>query len=141
VVALAEVAGQTSAGEAWTLALASVHFENRGPGRPPDWVRGRAQQAQALIAELPESKLAVVGGDFNTLNGENEPAVRIVGARFANTATHPKNITYVSYVVVRSQLDYLFFQCAGSHRATYWRARSRYGSDHYPIMGFVRLKE
>ena len=36
-------------------------------------------------------------------------------------------------------LDYLFFRCAGQHRSKYWRALERYGSDHYPIMGFVRV--
>lgn len=141
VVAVAEVKGHNTAGGEWTLSLASVHLENRGPGNPRDWVAGRARQARALVSALPESNLAVVGGDFNTLTGPHEPAVRIVGARFRNTPEPPAGITYVSYAVMRSHLDYLFFQCAGRHRTKYWRARERYGSDHYPVMGFVRLAE
>ena len=140
VAVMADVKGHTSTGENWTLSLASTHFENRGPGRPRDWIHGRARQAEALVKALPESKLAVVGGDFNTLTGTDEPAVRIVGARFKNSPKHQKNITYVSYAVVRSHLDYLFFPSPPGQHASYWRARSRYGSDHYPIMGFVRVK-
>jgi endonuclease/exonuclease/phosphatase family metal-dependent hydrolase len=133
------VKGEASNGQEWTLSLASVHFENRGPGTPRSWVYGRARQARALVAALPDAPLAAVGGDFNTLNGAQEPAVRIVGGHFANSPEHQRNITFVSYAVMRSQLDYLFFRCAGHHRSTYWRGLERYGSDHYPIMGFVGL--
>ena len=55
------------------------------------------------------------------------------------TPEHQGKKTYLSYVVVRSQLDYLFFRCHGHHKATYWRADQRYGSDHYPVMGFIRV--
>jgi endonuclease/exonuclease/phosphatase family metal-dependent hydrolase len=139
VAALAEVKGQSSNGQPWTLSLASVHFENRGPGVPRAWVHGRARQARALVAALPNSTLAAVGGDFNTLNGAREPAVKIVGGHFSNSPEHQRSVTFVSYAVMRSQLDYLFFRCAGHHRSKYWRALERYGSDHYPIMGFVRV--
>jgi endonuclease/exonuclease/phosphatase family metal-dependent hydrolase len=139
VVAMADVQGRTSAGDDWTLTLASVHFENRGPGVPRDWVHGRAKQASAVVKNLPDNGLLVVGGDFNTLNGASEPAVRIVGAKFKNTPPHQRSMTFVSYAIMRSHLDYLFFRGVGEHRAPYWRARQRYGSDHYPIMGFVRV--
>jgi endonuclease/exonuclease/phosphatase family metal-dependent hydrolase len=141
VVALADVKGQTSNGRDWTMSLASVHFDNRAPGTPRDWVHGRARQARALVAALPNTALFALGGDFNTLNGAQEPAVRIVGGHFRNSPEHQRNVTFVSYAVVRSHLDYLFFRCAGHHRSSYWRARERYGSDHYPIMGFVRVAE
>jgi endonuclease/exonuclease/phosphatase family metal-dependent hydrolase len=140
VAALADVSGKTTSGETWTISLASVHLENRGSGTPARWVQGRAGQARALVAALPEADLAVVGGDFNTLKGPAEPAVKIVGAHFKNSAPHQSENTFTSYVVMRSHLDYLFFRCAGDHRSTYWRARERYGSDHYPIMGFVRVR-
>lgn len=139
VAAMADVKGKNSAGQEWTLTLASVHFENRGPGRPNDWVHGRARQSEALVAALPETDFLVVGGDFNTLRGSGEPAVRIVAGRFANPPLHPQVTTYVKYSVMRSHLDYLFFNHAGAKRGKYWRADSRYGSDHYPIMGFVRV--
>lgn len=139
VAALADVKGESSDGHEWTLSLASVHLENRGPGIPRSWVHGRARQAQALVAALPNTSLAALGGDFNTLSGAQEPAVRIVGGHFSNSPEHQRNVTFVSYAVMRSHLDYLFFRCAGHHRSKYWRALERYGSDHYPIMGFVRV--
>jgi endonuclease/exonuclease/phosphatase family metal-dependent hydrolase len=139
VAAIADIEGRTTNGSTWKLALVSVHFENRGPGRPGDWVHGRAKQAEALMAALPESDLAVIGGDFNTMRGATEPAVKIVSARIANMQEHQDKTTYVTYAVVRSQLDYLFFKGAGAKQSKYWRARSRYDSDHYPIMGFLRL--
>jgi endonuclease/exonuclease/phosphatase family metal-dependent hydrolase len=139
VAALADVKGEATNGQEWTLSLASVHFENRGPGVPRSWVHGRARQARALVAALSGTPLAAVGGDFNTLNGMEEPAVKIVGSHFSHTPEHQRNVTFVSYAVMRSQLDYLFFRCAGHHRSKYWRALERYGSDHYPIMGFVRV--
>ena len=138
VAAMAEVKGRTHSGNEWTLTLASVHLENRGPGGPRDWVHGRAQQARALAASLPDSLLLAVGGDFNSLRGPNEPAVRIVGARFANSPPHQPEHTFASYAIMRSHLDYLFFRSFGQP-SRYWRAAERYGSDHYPIMGFIRL--
>lgn len=139
VAALGDVKGTSTDGNKWTLSLASVHLENRGSGLPRNWIHGRAKQAQALVAALPATQLAALGGDFNTLQGPKEPAVRIVGDHFRNSPEHQGSKTFTSYVVMRSHLDYLFFRCAGHHRSKYWRAANRYGSDHYPIMGFVRL--
>lgn len=139
VAAIAEVSGRTSAGADWTLVVASVHLENRGSGRPSAWVHGRARQAAAFVEQLPDSALLAVGGDLNTLTGRDEPAVRIIGSKFANSPEHQTSNTFLSYVVMRSQLDYLFFRCHGHHKSTYWRGSQRYGSDHYPVMGFVRV--
>ena len=139
VAALADVKGKTSDGKDWTLSLASVHFENRASGAPRSWMQGRANQARALVAALPNTSLLALGGDFNTLNGADEPAVQIVGGHFKHSPEHQRSATFVSYAVMRSHLDYLFFRCAGQHRSKYWRALERYGSDHYPIMGFVRV--
>ena len=140
VAALAEISGTSTDGTDWNLVVASVHLENRARGGPRAWVRARARQAEALVAQLPDSVLLAVGGDLNTLTGPDEPAVRIINSRFAHSPEHQKENTFTSYVVMRSHLDYLFFRCYGDHRSTYWRAAQRYGSDHYPVMGFVRVR-
>jgi endonuclease/exonuclease/phosphatase family metal-dependent hydrolase len=140
VAAMAEVSGRTTEGDDWNLVVASVHLENRARGGPRAWVQGRARQAQTLVAHLPDSALLAVGGDLNTLSGVDEPAVRIINGKFAHSPEHQSKNTFSSYVVMNSQLDYLFFRCYGQHRSTYWRADQRYGSDHYPIMGFVRVR-
>lgn len=139
VAAIGEVSGRTTQGRAWTLVVASVHLENRASGGPRSWVRARAHQAEAFVQQLPDSALLAVGGDLNALAGPDEAAVRIISAEFAHSPEHQKKKTFTSWVVMRSQLDYLFFRCYGQHRSTYWRADQRYGSDHYPIMGFVRV--
>jgi endonuclease/exonuclease/phosphatase family metal-dependent hydrolase len=139
VAAMAKVSGHATDGSEWNLVVASVHLENRSRGAPRAWVHGRARQAEAFITHLPDSMLLAVGGDLNTLTGATEPAVRIIGSKFANSPEHQAENTYLSYVVVRSHLDYLFFRCHGHHQSKYWRAAERYGSDHYPVMGFIRL--
>lgn len=140
VAVLADVKVRTTRGDEWVVTVASTHFENRGPGKPGAWVFGRARQAAALAAVLPDDRLMVVGGDFNTARGAGEPAVKIMAERFANAQMHQRKITYISYSLVRAHLDYLFFRSVGNRPSPYWRARQRYGSDHYPIMGFLRLK-
>jgi endonuclease/exonuclease/phosphatase family metal-dependent hydrolase len=139
VAAMAEVGGRTTQGVAWNLVVASVHLENRASGTPKAWAHGRARQAERLVAELPDSALLALGGDLNTLRGPSEAAVKIIGAKFANSPEHPTDNTYLSYVVMRSHLDYLFFRCHGHHKSKYWRAAERYGSDHYPVLGFIRV--
>ena len=139
VAAMAEVAGRTSKGANWNLVVASVHLENRARGTPNAWAHGRAKQAERVVAELPDSALLALGGDLNTLRGPDEPAVKIIGSKFANSPDHQTESTYLSYVVMRSHLDYLFFRCHGHHKSKYWRAAQRYGSDHYPVLGFIRV--
>ena len=140
VVAMAEVSGKTTAGQDWNLVVASVHLENRGSGGPRAWAQARARQARTIAEHLPDSVLLAVGGDLNTLTGPDEPAVAIINNKFAHSPEHQKENTFTSYFVMRSHLDYLFFRCYGNHRSTYWRANQRYGSDHFPIMGFVRVR-
>jgi endonuclease/exonuclease/phosphatase family metal-dependent hydrolase len=140
VAAMAEISGKTTDGRAWRLVVASLHLENRASGGPRAWVHGRARQAQAFVTHLPDSTLLAVGGDLNTLSGADEPAVRIINSKFAHSPEHQTEITFSSYFVMRSHLDYLFFRCYGAHQSKYWRVKQRYGSDHYPIMGFVRLR-
>jgi len=120
--------------------VASVHLENRGSGGPRAWAQARARQARTIAEHLPDSVLLAVGGDLNTLTGPDEPAVAIINNKFAHSPEHQKENTFTSYFVMRSHLDYLFFRCYGNHRSTYWRANQRYGSDHFPIMGFVRVR-
>lgn len=139
VAAMAEVSGKTTEGREWNLVVASVHLENRGSGGPRAWAQARARQARTIAENLPDSVLLAVGGDLNTLTGPDEPAVAIINSKFAHSPEHQKQNTFTSYFVMRSHLDYLFFRCYGTHRSTYWRANQRYGSDHYPIMGFVRV--
>ncbi len=92
----------------------------------------RGRQARAIAAVLQRLGSVIVGGDFNTWLGPSEPALREM-TRVSGQAAHARQPTYSSGVV----LDYLFFRTPASWRATYERAGDTYGSDHYPLVGWI----
>ena len=87
-----------------TLFVVSTHLENR-----LGWLRGlfgdraRGRQAEALLQALPQGH-GIVGGDFNTMLGPNEPAWRAMLGRFPDTPDRPEP-TFRDRLV----LDHLFF--------------------------------
>jgi endonuclease/exonuclease/phosphatase family metal-dependent hydrolase len=117
------------------LAVASVHLDPFA-GANRLWLfgaaRARGRQARAIAAVLQPHGPLVVGGDFNTWLGANEPALREM-TRVSGQAAQAREGTYSSGAV----LDYLFFRTPASGRATYERAEHAYGSDHYPLIGWI----
>jgi endonuclease/exonuclease/phosphatase family metal-dependent hydrolase len=117
------------------LGVASVHLD-QFVGANRLWVfgtaRARSRQASAIAAILQPSGPFVVGGDFNTWLGANERALREM-ARVTGQAVQAREGTYSSGAV----LDYLFFRTPASGHATYERADDTYGSDHYPLVGWI----
>jgi endonuclease/exonuclease/phosphatase family metal-dependent hydrolase len=132
VAALATLGGL---GDGEPLQVASVHLDPF-VGANRLWVFGaagaRGQQARAIAAVLQPLGPVVVGGDFNTWLGTDEPALREMAgvsghAAQAGAGTHTNGAV----------LDYLFFRTPASWRATYERAGYTYGSDHYPLVGWT----
>jgi endonuclease/exonuclease/phosphatase family metal-dependent hydrolase len=119
------------------LGVASVHLDHL-VGANRLWVfgasRARGQQARAIAAVLQPQGPFVVGGDFNTWRGANEPALREM-TRVTGQAAQAREGTYSSGAV----LDYLFFRMPAWGHATYERVGSTYGSDHYPLIGWISL--
>jgi endonuclease/exonuclease/phosphatase family metal-dependent hydrolase len=117
------------------LWVASVHLDHV-VGASRLWLfgatRARGRQARAIASLLQPQGAFVVGGDFNTWFGANEPALREM-TRVSNQAAQAREGTYKSGAV----LDYLFFRMPAAARATYERAGSTYGSDHYPLIGWI----
>ena len=117
------------------LGVASVHLDPF-VGANRLWVFGaagaRGRQARAIADVLQPLGSVVVGGDFNTWLGTSEPALREM-TRVSGQAAHARQPTYGSGAV----LDYLFFRTPASWRATYERAADTYGSDHYPLVGWI----
>jgi endonuclease/exonuclease/phosphatase family metal-dependent hydrolase len=132
VAALAMLSGL---GDGEPLGLASVHLDPF-VGANRLWVFGaagaRGRQARAIAAVLPPSGPVVVGGDFNTWLGTGEPALREM-ARITAQPAQAREGTYATGAV----LDYLFFRTPPSWGATYERAGHTYGSDHYPLIGWI----
>ena len=115
------------------LFVVSAHLENR-----LGWLRGlfgdraRQRQAAALVAAVPPGH-GIVGGDMNTMLGPNEPALRALMARFADTPRQPPAPTFRN----RLTLDHLFFDLPDGWTASRLVAPGTYRSDHHPVIGLV----
>jgi beta-glucosidase len=122
-------------GDSAPLGIMSVHLDPF-VGANRLWVFGaagaRGRQARAIAATLPPGGPMIVGGDFNTWLGTSEPALREM-ARVSGQPPQAREGTYASGAV----LDYLFFRTPASWRATYERSGQTYGSDHYPLIGWI----
>lgn len=139
------VRGHTSRGAEWSLQLASVHLENRRPVEAgPVGLSGataRARQMAWLLAALPPARTAVLAGDLNTwTRGPDEDVVQLTLPHFGDTAPLPPGPTHVSHVVFRERLDYIFARIPGGSMSGYARAPSAYGSDHYPVLAWIRVQ-
>ena len=70
VAVVADVQGRTSAGNRWTLAVASAHLDNASLSSPLASLGAvRARQASGLVRMVPDDVPLLVGGDFNTWLG------------------------------------------------------------------------
>ena len=132
VAALAMLSGL---GDSDPLGVASVHLDPF-VGAKRLWVFGaagaRGRQARAIAEVLPPRGPVVVGGDFNTWLGTGETALREM-AQITGQPAQAREGTYATGAV----LDYLFFRTPPSWRASYERAGDTYGSDHYPLIGWI----
>lgn len=138
VAVAAEVRGRSSDGDDWSVQLASVHLENDAEG----WLnaeRARLIQGKALLSGLEEADAAVAGGDFNTwTRGTREAVINEMRSEYPDTPAFPPGPTYArAYGVVRMYLDYLFARLPDDGRLRYARVPDLYGSDHYPLVGWV----
>jgi len=143
----AVIEGETSAGADWELRVVSLHLANRaGLSRFLDtFGRARLRQAGFLTLVLDrhdDDRPAVVGADLNTwLNQDDEPVVAHLRERYPQPAEPPSRGTYDASRWPDPQLDYLMFSLPDSWTASYRRLDDTYGSDHYPLLGWIVLGE
>jgi endonuclease/exonuclease/phosphatase family metal-dependent hydrolase len=113
--------------------IVNAHFDTAlrfGVGGPAAW---RRRQADALLNAIRGSALpTVVGGDFNTWWGNDEPAVDDLLHAFPAAKDRVTGETWRGPLATRARLDHMF--------ASGWdgpldvrRAARRFGSDHYPL--------
>lgn len=146
VAVAATVAGRNSAGIPWRLRLVSAHLENRAHWARAHRAFGAAQrnQARALVAgleRLPFVPAAVVGGDFNTwLRGGASGALDALRVRYPSPAVHPEGATReLPLFLPGLRLDHLFLRLPSEWGGRYELLGEPYGSDHVPLLGWVRM--
>ena len=135
IAQVATVRGVTAAGHRWSLDVANVHFDV-GPIGPSALSAIRARQARAMVAVLDSSRTVVLGGDLNSfsLTGTAE-SVQILRRAFPDGPLGDPGPTRGW-----QRLDYLFFRLpSGSSASSSVRLPSGFGSDHVPLLGWIRF--
>jgi endonuclease/exonuclease/phosphatase family metal-dependent hydrolase len=135
-VALTATAHFTVDGRVVPIAVGAAHLSTKGPPSTL-WVFGaaglRRVQARSLAGALPDTPM-VLGADLNTwLAGPDEPAARDLLRLFPATPRGRREPTAAGGLV----LDYLFFRPPVGWQGRLTRAPERYGSDHYPLIGWI----
>jgi endonuclease/exonuclease/phosphatase family metal-dependent hydrolase len=133
----ATIHGATRGDAPWTLRLVNVHLENRA-GRRRWWMRSRAarlRQVEALVKAIPRDGAIILGGDLNPLTAHDEPGLRTLREVFQAWDEEDRRATFRWGL----RLDYLFKRLPAAMSMEYRRCEHRYGSDHYPLLGLLRL--
>lgn len=129
---IADVAGDDD------LWVVNVHLENRtGPRRV--WLEAplaRERQARALVKKFLPDGPAVLGGDLNTW-ASIEPTIELLKDIFDTPVGDDRRTTLPGV----GRIDYLLARLPSGWAMTSRRLDSRYGSDHYPVLGVLTLPE
>jgi len=126
------------AGAHSAFRVVNAHFDTAlrfGVGGPASW---RRRQADALLTAIGEPAVpTVVGGDFNTWWGSDEPAVDDLHRAFPEANDRVTGETWRGPLGAYARLDHLF--AAGWNAPLeVRRAGRRFGSDHYPLYMVIR---
>ena len=141
VVATAELDGETATGNDWELEIASVHLDtcSRAARAAASAGLGRRRQAIALVDELKGEDALVLAGDLNTwAPAIFERALPYLRSVFTDSPETVPEHTFEKGVL-RSRLDYMFFRLPDDWSAQYERIGRQYGSDHYPLLAWLRF--
>lgn len=119
------------------LRVVNAHFDTSvgllrgGPSA------ARRRQARALIDALRQWPAPlVIGGDFNTWWGDDEPAVKDLRRAFPEAVPLRARETWRGPLGTGNKLDYVFAK--GMPQAvTVKRLADRFGSDHWPLLAVV----
>lgn len=138
VALAATVRGRTADGTPWRLRVVNVHLDNTfNPLRLSLAAEyGRTRQARGLLSALDEDGPLILGGDFNTWSGFSDQAYRTLARRFPPGRDVDRRATFLGLL----RLDHLFFRLSPGWTPTLRRADARFGSDHYPLVGTVRVR-
>ena len=127
----ATVSGATADGTPWSLRVTNVHLDNRAPARRL-WlfsIATRLRQARGLLLALATDGPAVVGGDFNTWYGFDDPVFEELATAFGSKIPDDRRPTFAGLL----RLDHIFFRLPGGTQPATARLE-KFGSDHHPLM-------
>lgn len=134
----ATIAGTTSAGTPWRLRIVDAHLDNTFSPRRL-WLAseyGRTRQARALVASFDAGEPLILGGDFNTWSGFSDEAYLTLARQFPGVRSTDRRPTFRGVL----RLDHLFFTLPPGWTASFVRGDQRFGSDHYPLIGTVKVR-
>ena len=137
VAIAATIEGRATSGEPWHVRLVSTHLDNMSTIRRA-WIGaeyGRARQARELAALLQDSEPTILAGDFNTWFGFSDRAYLETIRAFPQTTVLDRRATFRGLL----RLDHVFFRLRPGWHAEFRRAESRFGSDHYPLVGALHF--
>jgi endonuclease/exonuclease/phosphatase family metal-dependent hydrolase len=143
VALAATVAGVDADGAPWRLRVVSSHLDaSAGANRLWLFASGlRARQAQSLADALDDGVPTVLGSDLNTWSdGPHESAVATLLRAFPDSPAPPMRPTFRSGAA-QFALDYVLFRLPARWRADARRLDDRFGSDHYPLLSRLGLRE
>jgi endonuclease/exonuclease/phosphatase family metal-dependent hydrolase len=128
-------------GRTQNIRICCAHLDNRT--RFPRYLMsmgvGRLRQARALVHALPE-RPCVLGGDFNTWAlSVTERAVPHLRKFFPQPARLGKKTTNVARFRPDRRMDYILYDVPEEWNPGYKRIDERFGSDHYPLIGWLRF--
>jgi endonuclease/exonuclease/phosphatase family metal-dependent hydrolase len=140
----ANISGETTGGSSWTIRVVSVHLENRAKWSEVfhSFGRARLRQVKALVKPCSTATPTIVGGDFNTWSGESdEPAIRYMEQFFDRPASSDFGTVKPLFLFPERMVDYLFYRTSKGWTGNYQRVDDMYGSDHYPLLGRVQIRD
>ena len=135
VAVSARIVGVSEDDDLW---LVNVHLENR-TGAVRFWLEApaaRARQARAVVKEFLPDGPAILGGDLNTW-ASTEPAIELLKDVFDTPIVEDPRDTLPGV----GRIDYLLARLPSGWSLTSRRLDSRYGSDHFPVLGILTLPE
>lgn len=137
-VAISATLGSTAAAEAPPLRVVNVHLDTAialTRGGPARW---RQRQSRVLLDTIREPSVpTVIGGDFNTWWGNDEPAVKMMRTAFPDAVDRESSAsTWHGPFGAEGRLDHIFAGGFGTPVPVY-RITRLYGSDHYPLVAVV----
>lgn len=121
------------------LRVVSAHLDNRSRfiRLPASMGIGRLRQAEALVAGVPRDHPLILGGDMNTWGPTwTEHTIPFMKRELPDSPPGTGQPTYIKPIWAR-RIDYLFADLPDRWRLHYTRVDSTYGSDHYPLLGWV----